>query len=200
MEVQFDFSINTDSLKDGGTVEVSHNNGLTWTNVIDDTSTLEPPGGFYSADAIVKSLGKPGFSGTYKYGTAGMYFKPRFPPNIDTVTFRFTFASDSIQKNKDGWMVSYVYTRPYYEGIDEKYKSNLMTVFPNPTQSDINIKINYPLSPESNLHLENNLGQTVKELKVNKQSIHIGNLTSGMYFVKYNDGKYFSIKKVIVTK
>ena len=200
MTIQFNFSINSDSLQDGGTVEVSHNNGLTWTNAILDTSNILGLYNFYSNNDLIKSLGKPGFSGTYKNAYASIIFKPRYPPNIDTVSFKFTFGSDSIQTNKDGWMVSDIYTKPEYEGINEKYKNDLISIFPNPAQSEIFIKINYPISTKSSLQLENIVGQNVQDLNINKESIKFNNLLPGIYFVKYHDGKFFTIKKAIVIR
>jgi hypothetical protein len=199
MVIEFSYSINTDSLNDGGTIEVSHNNGLTWTNIIYDTGNLISLGNFYPPNVLIKSLGKPGFTGTYKNGIAAMIYKPRYPPNIDTITFRFTFGSDSIQTNKDGWMITNFYTNPEYEGIDEKNKSDLITIYPNPAKSEIYIKINCPIREKSTLELENQLGQIIKDMSVTKERLSINNLLPGIYFVKYHDGNYFCVKKIIVT-
>jgi hypothetical protein len=57
---------------------------------------------------------------------------------FDTVLFRFNFVSDSIQTNKDGWMIDDIrLLGEFYSGINEKQTMTL-AAFPNPCNNNIN--------------------------------------------------------------
>lgn len=198
--LQFSYSVNADSLKDGGTVEISHNHGLSWTNAIYDTGHVMNVSGFYSGDDIISSLGKPGFTGNRKGAFAGIWFKPAYSPDADTMIFKFTFGSDSIQTNKDGWMVSSIFIRPFYEGIDEKFKPDLITIFPNPATSGVFIRIKSRLTPKSRIRLENSLGQVAGEFVADQQLMRLDPPVPGVYLVTYDDGIFYTVKKLIISR
>lgn len=195
--------IETDSGIDGGTIEVSHNNGITWINLIQDT--ISSPsiviGSIYTLTDTVASLGKPGFSGSAGWSNIGINYSPSwFFDTFDTITLRFTFASDSIQTNKDGWMIGLVAINGNYEGIEEIENDNLISIYPNPVQVQLSIKINQ-IRNSPTIQILNYQGQVIYDNKdFHDNFINIEHLTNGLYFLRYSDTKEFAIKKIVVNR
>jgi hypothetical protein len=135
--IHFFHKMDSDQSNDGSTIEVSHDKGSTWINLIQDT--LLPgtiTGSIYSINDTVKSLGKPGFSGSFGWNE----FKLICNPIYDTTIFRFTFASDSIQTNKDGWMIGLVDAEGWFEGIEEN-NTSINSISPNPFSQSTQITL-----------------------------------------------------------
>jgi len=198
LSIYFSFSINSDTLRDGGTVEVSHDNGLTWKNVILDTVNTVMLHNFYTIRDTVTSLKKPGFSGNRRDISASIDYKPRYQPDIDTIAFRFTFGSDSIQTGKDGWMISTLSARSFYEGVAEHDNRGMITIFPIPATSEFFIRINSAITKGAELQVEDCSGRTVRVVPVTGKIIPIGDLQPGIYLVKYNSLEFSVTRKVII--
>ena len=141
--LEFQHKIDTDSLRDGGYVTVSYDHGLTWENVI---SSNPPFFGFYmntniytQNDSLINGMS--GFSGTdttWKTSTIGWpLMGVKSNAQYDTILFRFNFVSDSIQTNKEGWMIDNIRLYAvFYSGIHETNQTSQMA-FPNPCQDKI---------------------------------------------------------------
>lgn len=126
--LEFKHKINSDSLKDGGYITVSYNKGATWENVINSNP---PFFGFYmntniysQNDSLIN--GQVGFSGTdttWKTTNIGWpLMGVKSSAQYDTILFRFNFISDSIQTNKDGWMIDDIRLYGvFYSEIEKKY-------------------------------------------------------------------------------
>src|ERR1035437_3950545 len=107
MYYEYNFSFwhkfDTDSMKDKCSIEISHNEGNNWTNVIDDSIINFIPhyfNTFYSQN--IK-----GFSGNSEgWKLSSLLWSPCRGQIADTlIWFKFVFNSDSIQTNKEGWMI-----------------------------------------------------------------------------------------------
>ena len=61
---------------------------------------------------------------------------------IDTVMFKFTFISDSIENNKEGWMLDDIYIDDFGDSSIDDFKWNNFNsfIFPNPSADFISIK------------------------------------------------------------
>ncbi|NOU46958.1 MAG: T9SS type A sorting domain-containing protein [Bacteroidales bacterium] len=190
--------IETDNGFDGGTIEVSHNNGISWVNLIQDTMNFVQIGGnIYTLNDTVASLGKPGFSGSAEWDEISIYYQIS-PINLDTITFRFTFASDAIETNQDGWMIGFISVGGIFEGIDEIRNDNLITIDPNPA-SDKLLLHRTKNSPNQTVQIMNNSGQVLyNNTSFFPETIDAKQFTNGMYVLKYSDGKNFAIKRFIV--
>jgi hypothetical protein len=139
-----------DTLTEVGYIDYSIDTGATWHNVID-------PSGFggvaefnsenlYSPDDT--SLGIPGFTGTQSNWTftriqwiVCLPVLERFTCQ-DTLLLRFHFISDSVNTNKDGWIIDGIQT--FYvdlgSGIDEIIRpENNLLISPNPAHDKISI-------------------------------------------------------------
>lgn len=189
--------VNSDSTKDGGTIEVSHN-GSPFINLINDP-LARIYGDIYSANDTIQSMSQPGYSGiSNNWKHINVQFLPEMIQPFDTITLRFTFSSDSIQTNKDGWIIGLIQTGGIFEGIEELQNDNLISISPNPTSNELRIH-RTKVSDNSRIQIMNYTGQTLYN-KTNfiDETIDTQQLTNGIYLLKYSDTKHFSIKKFVV--
>ncbi|MFH0895818.1 MAG: T9SS type A sorting domain-containing protein [Bacteroidota bacterium] len=150
--IDFKYKIDSDTLHDGGYITVSWDNGLTWTNIIDDTIAQQRGFGAYPgvenenlyshADTLYNGeFGFSGFTAEWKrtfFTWYGIIIKgPKtFPP--DTMILRFNFISDSIDNNRDGWLIDHIrlFSIDFPGNINEFFNSdNLVRISPNPASS-----------------------------------------------------------------
>jgi len=185
LTIHADYRIDSDTLTDYGTIEFSPDNGLNWIDLLTDT--------FYFQLGVYQWIGsKPVFSGS---STGWQQFFLMITDNShllnvlygDTVLFRFTFISDSIQTFRDGWMIDNVNITDWFEGIEEFHSKQIsMTIYPNPVSSVAVIESDTPLQ-YTTLVVYNSLGKKVKQLNdINGQWITLdcGHLPNGLYFVQ----------------
>jgi hypothetical protein len=192
--------IETDGGLDGGTIEVSHNNGISWVNLIQDTINLLQIGGnMYTLNDTVASLGKPGFSGSAGWDDITIEYQGSFyDDTMDTITLRFIFASDAIETNQDGWMFGFISVGGIFEGIDEIRNDNLISIDPNPA-SDKLLLHRTKSSPNQTVQIMNNSGQVLyNNVSFFPETIDVKQFTNGIYVLKYSDGKNFAIKRFVV--
>lgn len=192
-----DMRIISDSLSDGGTIEVSHNNS-TWENIIND-SLVTIDGDIYSIQDTVKSLGKPGYSGLSGKWKQLMISYNRFD-NIkpfDTISFRFTFASDSINTNKDGWLIGKIETGGVFESTNDiSYESHKLS-YPNPSKNKL--FIDKVINTSTNYEIFDCTGKVLKKDKIMSNSyIDISTLKVGLYFIRINFGTDFKVERFVI--
>jgi len=189
--------INSDSKKDGGTIEVSHNNSP-WVNLIND-SLAYITGDIYSSNDTIHSMGKPGYSGNSdNWNQIDINYQPEMAQPFDTITLRFTFTSDSIQTNKDGWMIGLIQMGGNFEGIEEIQNDNLISIYPIPASEEIVIQQKIK-SEKSSIKIYDLTGRLILEKSnFTEHKIDVQHLNNGIYMLKYSDTKNFSIKKIVV--
>jgi hypothetical protein len=204
-QISFYQRYNTDLNIDGGTIEISHDNGSTWMNVINDPMLMASWGGLalYSSTDTIQSLGQqPGFSGSSGSSPAHVTFgidAAAFGP--DTLLFRFTFASDSIDTNKPGWLIDALEIMAPGEGIEEYDNNGLISVFPNPVANEIRFSSQRKFKDPFGIRIYDpmgrlSLGQTAKE----NEAVDVSALKSGIYYCVLSNGNFYSGKKIIVQK
>ncbi len=189
--------INSDLHLDGGIIEVSHN-GSPWINIIDDTlATII--GDIYSSTDTVASLNKPGYSGiSNDWQTINISYHPEITGLFDTIAYRFTFASDSIETNKDGWMIGIVQTFGMFEAIEEIFSSDLINIFPNPSSNKLFITSKYKSELKGELSITNSIGQIVYfNNNFSSNNIDISDFSEGLYVLRFSDGKNYTTSKFI---
>lgn len=126
------------------------------------------------------------------------------PP--DSLIVRFTFISDSLLKNKDGWMIDdiiVIASDPgYCSGVDEIFKGNHISVFPNPFNSQTTLQTDLPLN-NATLRLYNTLGQQIKQINnITGPSVtsQRGNLPGGMYYFRFiQENLTIATGKLVIT-
>ena len=209
--IEIKHKFDSDTLKDGGFISVSYDNGSTWMNIIKDTVytgfvPLWQNLNLYDLNDTLYN-GEYGFSG-HSSGWITTYFTWHILPvnrsaNIigDTMVIRFNFISDSIDNNREGWMIDNIklYAVDLGDGIDD-IKPLQYKITPNP-MSEISI-IELENYNKIQLSIYNIQGQLIKQNNyINNQSIIINknNLNPGIYFVKIKtDNGLTGIKKLII--
>ncbi len=214
--IEIKHKFDTDTLKDGGYITVSYDNGQTWMNIINDTAyfcsvTPGAEGGnenLYTENDTLFN-GEYGFSGkSNEWMSTWFAWHCLLVKNImeigDTMIIRFNFISDGIQNDKEGWMIDDIrlYSVDLGDGIDNVEKeNNLFNVIPNPIITSAIINLNN-IYKEIEINIYNINGELVENKKYyNSQLIQIErkNLKSGVYFFKIKvNNKFSETKKVII--
>lgn len=159
--IEFKHRFDTDSLKDGGFVEISNDSGNTWT-LLSDTTFL---GGtspyffhwtygletynFYGVDDSLKNAAM-GFSGkSNQWITSTIRFPCYAIKKPYELMLRFTFVSDSVNNPRDGWIIDDIFI--YNQGVCSDLAENQLKIidaYPNPFSH----KTRIDLGPENYLH------------------------------------------------
>ena len=209
MIVSFRHKFQTDTLTDGGYIELSYDMGQSWENILYDSSYIFfYSENLYTTDDTLKG-GINGFSGTsngwINTRVEWIWALPIkfYPP--DTLMMRFHFISDSIQTNKAGWMIdniliSYAMLPGAVNEIN--YGVIPLEIYPNPFDTYTNIQFENPRNEDLEIWVLNPLGQvvrTIKDITGDQIRIEKEDLTSGMYFVQLRkDWKLLANQKLIV--
>lgn len=123
------YYVQSDSLNDFGRIDFSPDNGITWLDLFTDTSF----------NANIVWLVKPVLTGNSK---GWKYFEVLFSDMSslfgleigDTITYRFSFISDSVSENLCGLMYDDICFLNFVEGISEiRYNNFKSNIFPNPS-------------------------------------------------------------------
>jgi len=213
--IEIKHKFDTDTLEDGGFITVSYDEGLTWTNIINDTSGfwgITPGNDGYSGlnlytenDTLYN--GEFGFSGnSNNWVTTWFAWHILFVRNNidligDEMIVRFNFISDSLETNKEGWMIDNIklYSVDLGGGINDNTTLDFK-ISPNPFNETAIIELNDYRKIE--LSIFDIQGQLLSQNKYfNSQSIIINRdkLNSGVYFLKIKtDDNFVGIKKLII--
>ena len=213
--VEIKHKFNTDTLKDGGFITVSYDNGITWLNIIKDTTIMyqitptypyEGSENLYSENDTLYN-GELGFSGnsngwiTTLFSWYMLPCKDNMDFEGDTMIVRFNFISDSIGNNKEGWMIDNIklYSFDLGGGLNNLKPLNFR-ISPNPMTETTFIDLaNYK---ELELSIIDIQGKTIrKKMYMNNQLIRINkyDLNPGIYFIKIiTDDNLINVKKLII--
>lgn len=196
--VSFISKIDTDSLSDVGYVEYSLNNGTSWFPVNDYffVGDYHPP--YYGP-------GIPFFTGTFNgWFETFIYLGDSNPDpgieTVDSVLFKFTFVSDSINTNKEGWIIDDItYGTIALLGLNDIEENNNFNIYPNPVNNEFTIAVTETGKIYLQLKIINLLGEMVYQslIEDQKSGINISDLPKGVYFVKLISNKQILTKKII---
>ena len=197
----------SDTLLDGGYIELSFDGGQTFTNIIE-----QPAGDIYwaispwtGADWMETNLGlytetdtlhngEPGFSGCYDWTQTNFGFSvglPLFPSDIavsqiDSLILRFNFISDSIDTQKEGWMIdNFRFYAIDFGGFVSFPTYPNITVGPIPAQQQLTV--NFPAPPgQLRYEVYDLQGKVVKKINQSETQtsvIAIDDLPNGLYIL-----------------
>jgi hypothetical protein len=178
------YYVRSDSLNDYGSMEFSPDNGVTWVDMINDTSYNSNFQWYYQKPVLT------GNSGGWKYFEVmmmdiGSIFNIQYG---DTVIFRFTFKSDNVPENMDGLMFDDLCFFPFIEGISEIHFSPVETsIYPNPSSGNFTIKFKNPNNDPFQLNVYNmnsKLMFSKEGITGTKAEFSDSNLPAGIYFYK----------------
>ncbi|MFA5781899.1 MAG: T9SS type A sorting domain-containing protein [Bacteroidales bacterium] len=210
--VGFKHKFQTDTLTDGGYIEVSYDIGITWNNVLHDDivhNVMEfHTENLYSEQDTLRG-GINGFSGTSNgwiyTRIQWVWILPIKTVPLDTLIMRFHFISDSIQTNKDGWMIdniliSFVDLPSSIKEIENNHSR--IYIMPNPVDNFATIKFDNFKNEIFKLTIYNPFGQIIKQIeniKTNQIEIYKNDLTSGLYFIQLrNSYSILGTSKLII--
>lgn len=192
------YYVNSDSLNDYGTIEISLDQGTSWINLITDTIyssyyywlTPKPTltGNSNGWQNFWVSLEGLGYVFNVNYG--------------DTILLKFSFITDSIVDTLDGLAYDNFQFCDGVERIKENSKENLISIYPNPTNgllyierenNSLNATIQIYNSTGSLLYEEHSFnGKLIDTKKIN--------LIDGIYLLKYSDSECYTIKQFLIQK
>lgn len=178
--LRFYQAFDTDSVNDGGYVEVSWDNGDTWINLFEDwlmplNIELYNINTSQSIEADTLANGQIGFSGAsgYPNNTADWIYSAFCWENIgaplaDSIFVRFTFESDSIADHGDGWMIDNITIESYisHPVIDYTRMDDYLKVAP--TLIEDRVQVIYDVDDEITpvfLALYDGQGRMVRSLR-----------------------------------
>lgn len=215
--VDFKHKINSDTLRDGGYITASWDNGATWTNIINDSvfnwgahpgsNWIFPDLNLYTTQDTLYN-GEFGFSGNsngWVHTSFAWYLIPVlkvFPP--DTMILRFNFISDNNDNAKEGWMIDdlRLFSIDLGGDINElNGAENIFTCSPNPFSETTDLKFN-KLYKNIGIQLFDMQGKLVlagnysncDHIKLNCEK-----LPQGMFLLKATvDGTLTATKKVVL--
>ena len=192
------YYVNSDSLNDFGTIEISLNQGTSWINLVTDTIYSSYYQWFTSKPTLTgNSNGWKNFF--VRLADLGNVFNVN---QGDTILLKFTFISDSIADTLDGLAFDNFEFCDGYEGIEEISKDDLISIFPNPTNELLYIE-REKKSSNASIQIYNNIGELLyEENSFNAEFIDVKilNLINGIYLLKYSDGEYYTIKQFVIQK
>lgn len=188
--LSFYYKTNTDTLTDYGKIEISINNGNTWLDI--DSLLGVPP--------IILTGNNSWGQQTYDFPYSII---PGFFPNpCDTIRYKFSFFSDSIDTNKEGIQFYGIQLLNYSMSInDNNSNNNSVLIYPNPSTDEITLTFEQTNSENTQIEIQNLLGQTVysETLKTNigkqTKSLDASMFQNGVYFIQLkNQDKIYSTK------
>lgn len=144
LAIQWKQKIDMDTGNDGGMIEFSYDGGQTWENAFNSPYVYN----FYGFDPSNVHLlpnGQSGFSGQdTSWRDIWLCYNISWFMTVDSIIVRYTFTSDSIDNNRDGWMIdnlSVHYTLLHTINKDPSEQTKYLNVFPNPTEDKLNIEV-----------------------------------------------------------
>jgi hypothetical protein len=153
--LHFRFKINADSLNDYGIIEASPDSGQTWVNITNNNNygwdiTSFSQGNWIASDSIPFT----GTSDGWYVFELGMYSWDNDFGYNDSILYRFTFISDNIETNQEGWIIDNINMWDIISNVEELNNNteNHSRIFPN------------PLTEESILQTTNN--ETIERINI----------------------------------
>ncbi len=165
MTLSFLHKYETDSLYDGGYIEISYDGGINWINVIEDTTLILKNLYFYKKSDTING-GCAAFSGNSKKWNPISIIWERGSGiaqyTIDFVIIRFSFVSDSIDSGKSGWLIDellLLVSNGCTGSINELSSKKTSKVYPNPVINNFVIEFENSKSQNCQLQIFNLLGE-----------------------------------------
>lgn len=181
------YNVNSDSMADYGTIEISYDTAKTWINLIDST--------IYS-DKIYWESEVPILSGNSKGWKSFRVFLGELSREFniledDLVYFRFGFIADSNSDTLDGLMYDYLWLEDNGLGLEDSHSGKLSSKsYPNPAKNSILIEFENDTQNQIELFIYDSMGQQMKYVQTKNNSslkVDLTKYASGNYFYKLID-------------
>jgi hypothetical protein len=188
LAIQWKQKLDMDEGLDGGKIEFSNDEGATWQNAFNNPYVYNFYG-FQPSNADTLPNGDYVFSGTDSlWRDIWLCYDMSWMWN-DSIIVRFTFISDSIDNNKEGWMIDNMLTHiTIIHTVSEIKPEKYLNVYPNPSSDIIHIETQkiQDFHIIEQMVLENSVGQIVDEWKniPTKFFINSQKYSNGLYYLK----------------
>lgn len=185
--LQWKQKLDLDAGFDGGIIEYSKDTGNTWLNVFNNPFVYN----FYGFDTLNADTlpgGQFAFSGKdTTWRDIWLCFQSTWLQPIDTLLIRFTLLSDSVNNNKEGWLIDNMMGHiTIGHTIKEVEQKNYINVYPNPVNNRVYIQLQKQLKSHiiENMELMDLSGRVVERWS---------HIPTKFWFDTHNyaDGKYF---------
>lgn len=188
------YQVHSDTLTDFGTIELSPDNGTTWIDLINDTLYSA----YYQWWSTVPVLS--GNSNGWKYFSTWLSpLGPLFNVQLnDTILFRFTFISDSIQTNKDGLIFDDLVFEDWIEGVPFIRDDDRVSIYPNPTNEWLSLRCERGTGARSVQVFNFNSELVYESRNFSEEGLETRHLPDGVYWLKYSDNRIFAVKRFLV--
>ena len=185
--LSFDHSMDTDSSIDGGRIEVSYDYGQNWIDIYEDalTNVAFNTENFYAPTDTLFD-GRAGFSGHFTQRHSVLQWVWILPLKsfpTDTMYYRFLFKSDSLDNNKEGWMLESLHFA--YADMPSGLSMTQDALFmfecsPNPVENQLQISTELN---EYNLTVYDVSGNILHEGQ-NEKTLNLSGFSNGVFFVQ----------------
>jgi hypothetical protein len=204
--LQWKQKLDLDSAMDVGTISYSSDDGATWNEVFGDPYLYN----FYGFDSVnvdTVANGMYGFTGTDTSWSDiwlcyQMSWLQQFATN-DTLLFRYTITSDSLNNNREGWMIDNMMCHiTIVHTAKGEQKDAYQKIYPSLTDGVVHIEtmaLN-EFHIIENMQLIDASGRTVKEWNnvPTRFRIDIGDQANGSYVLKIQTNKQTNSYPVIL--
>jgi hypothetical protein len=190
--MSFDYRIDADST-DHGLLELSLDNGQSWTDVFDPQFgtgvNVTNYNSAWQANQFTHATSADLFTGSQ---VGWLHFDLQLT-NVnlwtglyDTILFRFTFFSDSINTNKDGWMIDMLDGYDYLESVsDQSNTENELVVYPSPVSDVVHITAGDRTGTITILDAKGN--EIMNAVMTGKMDFDLSSYSHGLYLVVMTD-------------
>ncbi|HET6226333.1 MAG TPA: T9SS type A sorting domain-containing protein [Bacteroidia bacterium] len=196
--------LDMDKHKDGGIIEFSLDKGVTWQNAFNNP-IVHNIYGYNSDNKDTLSSGQYAFSGTDSTWRDVWFCIYLFSNNPSSIDYRFTFKSDAINNQKEGWMIDNLFvTKTMMHIVKENEKSKYLTVYPTATQGIVNIEAskiqdNHVIESVRLFGID---GRLVEEFKPDPSNfaVNISYLPNGIYYLMVNTNLQHEVFPIMLSK
>jgi len=197
--------MDTEEGRDGGYVEVSHDGGESWRNVIEDKVSCINPGEWpdhkiYKEEDTLYN-GMPGFSGSNNWERVLFGWEECLVKDGnfegDSLLLRFTFISDDNETNQQGWIIDHIrlFSVQLMGEVEEDIAGKL-SLFPNPASDYVSIA--GPVSEEMHsLEVFDSRGRRMP-VSLESQGFCVSEYPVGVYFIRIDLGNAIVHRKIMV--
>jgi len=215
--MEFWHKYDMDTLSDIGIIEASYNGGNSWI-LVSDTNGITWDSYFWwdwDYHAISEKYTTHPLTIT---GKSNGWILSRFnwqwwiPVKSDSIVYpldslmiKFTFISDSVETNREGWMIDDILTVSagwqYCTGIEDQSTEKMVSINPNPFSLQTTLKANFFLN-NTVITIYDSFGhQVIQKDKISGQEVIISrnDLPSGLYFLLITEkNNLISSKKLLI--